>query len=317
MDLDALRARCQRAFGNEAPSQVLNRVRAIVGSAAAMPATEEGRRAVAAYEKLKAGDAPTATELASLQLLIRFTRPAPLVHAGKADDLPRQEYVDAFPNWAGFQSAADRLRLVGRIDRASATLATAQTVGTGLLVATDLLMTNRHVLDELARGTDRLEEGQAVVRFGFEADSFSADTPVPIVDVTAFHPTLDVALLRLKPGAQAALAAPPVIELNPLPDNTDVVVVGYPLDDPDRNPMFIRNIFENRFGVLRAAPGQCTSTFDDGFHHDCSTLGGNSGSPVFTLDGARLVGLHSGGGFLWKNAAVAGPSLASFVDAHR
>jgi V8-like Glu-specific endopeptidase len=313
MDLEQLRSRCERAFGNTAPNLLLNRTRAIVGSATAMPATEEGKLAVEAYRKLQSGDEPTPTELSALQLLIRYTRPAPLVHGGRPDDLVKQEHADVFPNWHTFQDASDPVRLVCRIDQASPSLATAERIGTGLLVAPDLVMTNKHVLDVLSRGADVLQEGQAVVRFGIEDHSFAADAPVPIVGVAAVHKDLDLTLLRLKPtGQPAGLAIS--INSDTLAANTDVVVVGYPLDDPERNPLFIRNIFGAQFGVLRAAPGQCTSTFADGFYHDCSTLGGNSGSPVFSLNGAKLVGIHTGGGFLWKNAAVAGAAIAAFVD---
>ncbi len=315
MDLKRLRERCERAFGTEEPNRVLTRVRAIVGSEGAMPATEEGRLAVEAYRRLKAGEDPTPTQLAALQLLLRMTRPAPLVHNGRPDDLPTQEHVDAFPTWNAFQAATTSLRRVGRIDRGSPTLATADPIGTGILVGDDRLITNHHVVEVLSRGTDTLEEGQAVVRFQFEEGSFGADRPVPIVAVEKLHPTLDLALLRLKAAAvpDSLGDAPPPFDSADLPDNAEVVVVGYPVNDSDRNPMFIGQIFGTDFGVLRAAPGQCTSSFDGGFYHDCSTLGGNSGSPVFSIDGTKLVGLHNSGGFLWKNTAVAGAAVASFV----
>lgn len=315
MDLDKFLDRCVKVFGDLEPDAVLNRVRAIVGSESAMPATEEGKLAVQAFRKLKNGDEPTPMELSALQFLIRLTRPAPLVHKGKPDALQR-EHVDTFPAWAAFQDAVGCLPLVGRIDRASPTLATADRIGTGLLLAADLLLTNRHVVNVLSRGTDRLQEGQAVVRFGFEDDSFDADAPVPITAVASMHETLDMALLRLKPAVPGlpSSSLAPAIDETPLAANTDVVVVGYPLDDKERNPMFIGNIFGTEFGVLRASPGQCTKAFANGFYHDCSTLGGNSGSPVLSLDGARLVGLHTGGGFLWKNAAVSAGAIRQFVD---
>jgi Trypsin-like peptidase domain len=314
MDLDQLRRRCERAFGNAPPDAVLGRVRAIVGSDTAMPATEEGRLAVRAFEKLKNGDAPEPRELAALQLLIRLTRPAPLVRGGRPDDLVRQEHVDVFPDWPAFQQAATSLGAVGRIDRAAPSLAKAETIGTGLRVAADLVITNRHVVDALSRGTDVLQEGQAVVRFAFEFGSSATDAPVPVTGVAGMHPSVDLALLRVKPDVVAAPSTPVAFETAPLAANTDVVVVGYPLDDEERNPLFIRNVFGAQFGVLRASPGQCTAGFQDGFYHDCSTLGGNSGSPVFSIDTARLVGVHSGGGFLWKNTAVALPVIAQFID---
>lgn len=314
MDLQRLRDRCERAFGNEAPNAVLNRVRAIVGSESAMPPTEEGALAIEAYRRLKNGDEPTPKQLAALQFLLRLTRPAPLVHGGKPDDLPTDDHVRAFPAWTAFQQSVSCLPLIGRIDRASPTLATAETIGTGILVAPDRLLTNRHVVDVLSRGTDTLEEGQGVVRFAFEDGSFAADRPVPITAVLKLHPALDLALLRLRAGALPASAPAAAFDGTVVEDNADVVVVGYPVNDSERNPMFIRQVFGAQFGVLRAAPGQCTSSFDDGFYHDCSTLGGNSGSPVFAMDGRRIVGVHSGGGFLWKNTAIPGAAVLPFIS---
>jgi trypsin-like peptidase len=312
-ELEHLRRRSDRAFAGAQPDSVLNRIRAIVGSEAAMPATEEGALAVDAYRRLKAGEEPTPRQLAALQLLIRMTRPAPLVHHGRADDLP-DEHLDTFPNWAVFQNAAQSLRLIGRIDRAGpGPGGRTATVGTGLLLATRLLLTNHHVLLELSRGTDEIEEGQAVVRFDWEDDSFTPVTPVPVVGVAARHATLDAVVLRLK-SAPSGIAAPPAdFDSTPLEPNADVVVVGYPIDDSERNPIFVRTIFAEKFGVLRAAPGQCTTRFESGFYHDCSTLGGNSGSPVFSMETGKVVGLHAGGRFLWKNEAVASGAIATLI----
>jgi V8-like Glu-specific endopeptidase len=41
------------------------------------------------------------------------------------------------------------------------------------------------------------------------------------------------------------------------------------------------------------------------FRHDCSTLGGNSGSCVVDLNTHRVLGLHFGGYYLRYNQAVA------------
>jgi len=47
--------------------------------------------------------------------------------------------------------------------------------------------------------------------------------------------------------------------------------------------------------------------------HDCSTLGGNSGSPVFQLETGRVIGIHRSGFFMYRNEAVDGASLDAFV----
>ena len=123
----------------------------------------------------------------------------------------------------------------------------------------DRLLTNRHVVDVLSRGTDVLEQGQGVVRFGFEDGSFAADRPCRSPAWPGCTRRLDLALLRLGTASLPAAAPMATFDSAPIDDNADVVVVGYPVNDSERNPMFIAQVFGAQFGVLRAAPGQCTS----------------------------------------------------------
>jgi hypothetical protein len=95
-----------------------------------------------------------------------------------------------------------------------------------------------------------------------------------------------------------------------------VVAVGYPSDDPLRNPLFISAIFDDRFGVKRAAPGEVTGLASQSIFHDCSTLGGNSGSPILSMKSAHVVGMHRDGFFMYRNEAVNGALLNEFVKKH-
>lgn len=151
------------------------------------------------------------------------------------------------------------------------------------------------------------------MRFQVEFGDFSPDAPVRILKVASVHPTLDVALLAVETAPLPADSVMPKFSTAPSSTQADVVVAGFPQNDPARNPLFIGPIFGTEFGVLRVAPGQIASLEANGFTHDCSTLGGNSGSPVFDLHTTEVVGLHRGGSFLWTNEAVGGASLASFV----
>ncbi|MCT7341310.1 hypothetical protein N5K55_13525 [Pseudomonas aeruginosa] len=47
--------------------------------------------------------------------------------------------------------------------------------------------------------------------------------------------------------------------------------------------------------------------------HDCSTLGGNSGSAVLSIDGGEVVGLHFGGQFRKTNYAVKASVIRSLL----
>jgi S1-C subfamily serine protease len=314
-----LRARAQRAFPHSTPDAALQRVRAIVGNENAMPANEEGQMAVSALRKLQStdpnGEDPTPAELAALEFMIRITRPAPLFHNGRPDDVARPEQAEVFPSWLAFQSAVPPFsHSIGRIDRAAPSLAKSQTIGTGVRVRNGLLVTNKHVLMDLSRGVGELQPGQGVVRFQWEDGSFAADDPVPILAVGAQHPTLDVVLLKidLRPTPEGQMF--PHFTDNVPVELSDVVATGYPSDDPARNPLFIRQIFGARFNVLRASPGQICKVNGEMFTHDCSTLGGNSGSPLFDLQTAGIIGIHTGGQFLWRNDAISGRAVAEFVS---
>jgi len=309
IDLEVLRRRAARAFAGHSPESALARVRAIVGTSN-LPASFEGNLAKTALDKLQnAGDRPTPRELAALELMLRMMRPAPKIMAAGLDKLSEPEFQQGFPAWNTFRALCQPLGAsIGRIDVGK------DPAGTGFLVAPDVLVTNRHVLDKISNGTRLLEEGQAVVGFRWLADDF--EQPEPITGVIAFDEQFDIALLRVKPQTgrpplQLAASGPKLEQ--------DVAVVGHPYDDPVNNPLFTRVIFGNKWGVKRAAPGEIISVLPGGAQiagHDCSTLGGNSGSPVLALDTAEVVGLHFGGSFLWRNEAVSAPVLSDFISKH-
>jgi hypothetical protein len=313
-DLDRLRDRGLRAFPNANTDAVLNRVRAIVGSEKDIPPDEQGQLAASGLRKLQGledGD-PTPIELAALELMLRMTRPAPLVHNGTPDDFKKPDQSKIFPDWSEFRKLLQPLSdTIGRIDTAGPRLSASDTIGTGFLVSSALLMTNRHVLNDISHQTGLLQVGQAVVRFQVEEGSFAPDQPKQIKRVAAVHDTLDAVLLEIENVTVEAYA----VIAPPRADDTDVVVAGYPTEVSDRNPLFLRSTFGPNLGVLRAAPGQITGAVPNGFTHDCSTLGGNSGSPVFSMNRGEIIGLHSGGSYLWNNQAVDGGSLAAFVKA--
>jgi endonuclease G len=99
----------------------------------------------------------------------------------------------------------------------------------------------------------------------------------------------------------------------PLADTSDVqgeyiAVIGYPARDDRRNdPDAARSIFNDIYEKKRLAPGkiQVVSPRDSlVLQHDCSTLGGNSGSVVFDITSGKAIGLHFGGRFELSNYSV-------------
>lgn len=303
-------ARATRAFQSQPVGQVLDRIKAIVGPNN-MPPMEQSKLAEKALERLQNGKKPTAKQLAALEFVIRLMRPVPMSRAGTLDNLSK-EVAPSFPDWPKFQkSVKPLLYSVGRID-----LWPKESVGTGFLVSDGVLVTNKHVLDQLSKGTGTLEKGQAVVRFKYEFGSPDDETPVNLTGVLAVHDELDIALLKIEKQKFSDAWQPLALDPSPVEGGHAVVAIGYPFDDSKRNPLFISALFENKFGVKRAAPGEVSHLGRQTIFHDCSTLGGNSGSPILSMKTARVVGLHRDGYFLYRNEAVDGASLNEFVQPH-
>lgn len=308
-NLQRLLARANRALGEHDIPDAVAKFRAIIGTT--IPAGEV--EASAAWTKLRNGEAPTPDELMALEIVIRLLRPAPLSRAGQLADLPDQQGHNLYPQelkdqWSAFRAKVQPLLYsIGRVNLTDGTH-----IGTGFLVADDLLATNRHVLADLSFGTEVLRPRTAQVVF--QGEDGTANRPEHIADIRGardVHPTLDIALLELAPTSRPV----PVISAASLAEGERVVAIGYPAKDGARNPLFLDSVFAGKYGVKRAALGEVLdgSATPDLFH-DCSTLGGNSGSPIFSLETAEVVGIHRGGFFMYRNEALDGASLDHFVS---
>lgn len=187
-------------------------------------------------------------------------------------------------------------------------------VGTGFLVARDVLMTNRHVAMEFTapKGNGRwgIAPGiRASVDFREEHLGMQS-SEVRIKGLIGIHGKYDMALFRLEAGGD--LPEPLPLSSGPGPveqlPGRQLYVVGYPAWDGRRNdPEPMQRLFANVYNVKRLQPGSFMRYLNGNnlFTHDCSTLGGNSGSPVLDLDSHRIIGLHFGGSFQKFNNAVA------------
>jgi len=303
-------ARAQRTFGELRVDEAVAKVRAIVG----LPNVPDSEKAAqAALDKLRSGrERPTALELAALEFVIRMMRPAPLSKNGQLDPLPAKKGSSVYQPaavaaWDTFRThVAPRLYSIGRLDR---TAGANPEIGTGFLVAPTLVLTNHHVVTQLSHGVDQLDAGMAVIRFYQEFEGPEPVPSCPVTRVVAIHPTLDMALLEVKlPDARPIIE----IETGAVPPNLMVGAIGYPYKD-DRNPLFVDKIYAGIYGVKRGAFGELLPPDAALVSHDCSTLGGNSGSPIFALETGKLIGLHFTGEFMYRNDAVRASDIALFV----
>ncbi|NMO21140.1 trypsin-like peptidase domain-containing protein [Pyxidicoccus fallax] len=176
-------------------------------------------------------------------------------------------------------------------------------LGTGFLVAEDVVMTNRHVAVAFSRERGAgwsLMLGVAPRIDWLGEHERDVQAVLSIQDVIAIHPEHDLALLRLGPARGQAPRTPLRLAATK-PDTTApraVYTVGYPMKDHTNTPPeVLLRYFENVFGVKRLQPGELLSVDPDvkQLAHDCSTLGGSSGSPVVDLESNTVIGLHFGG----------------------
>lgn len=187
-------------------------------------------------------------------------------------------------------------------------------VGTAWLVAPATLMTNRHVASKFCRRRRRswtFRPGmQSRIDFVREQDS-TGSLQFEITEAIGVHDDHDLALLRIEGASRDGRPLPdPLAVAASAPRDLlgrEVYLVGYPMSDPDRNePEAIQRIFRDVFDVKRLQPGRTIgySTALSALEHDCSTLGGNSGSPLVDLETNLVIGLHFGGTYEVGNYAV-------------
>jgi endonuclease G len=280
--------------------------------------SDGGKTAAAtnALEKLRRNEEPTLGEASAFEAIIRpRTRPIVDVIAGS--------YAKPAEPWTHFDATAIRTRFnaaipaVGRINLPPGM--GSPFAGTGFVVGNGLLMTNRHVAGLFATGlgTRGLRFTHDVgVNFLHERDN-PGSIEFDLVEIAMIHPWWDMALLRvaglteLKP---IALSHRVPEELN----GQDIAVIGYPAKDPRNDVATQMQIFGGTFDIKRLQPGKLWErrtvvSFRNRVNavtHDCSTLGGNSGSVVLLADSGAAAALHFAGRFRDANFAVPTYELA-------
>ncbi|OWK22175.1 hypothetical protein AJ88_15675 [Mesorhizobium amorphae CCBAU 01583] len=79
----------------------------------------------------------------------------------------------------------------------------------------------------------------------------------------------------------------------------------------------MEELYLGRYDVKRAAPGLALPRDGASWRHDCTTLGGASGSPVLDPRTGAAVGLHFAGLFEEANFAVPASILRDYVARRR
>ncbi|MCC6510473.1 MAG: DNA/RNA non-specific endonuclease [Pirellulaceae bacterium] len=238
------------------------------------------------------------------------SRPTFLIKNGQVDPLSSVlgTWGDKLTTHSSQLEAA--IACVGRIDHPAASLGY---MGTGFLVQPDLVVTNRHVLQAIGAWNGRkwqLASGIAI-DFGHEWNATSTlnrrlvdevvfATPKAVNPYQIDHSVLDLAILRLKPTAN-----PPKQFFQLTTSKTwmyaggTIFTIGYPGPPPATVPQsLLEQLFKSQYGYKRLAPGVVMPAGPANWTlaHDATTLGGNSGSVIISIDANGFAaGLHYGG----------------------
>ncbi len=208
------------------------------------------------------------------------------------------------------------IRAVGRVEVANNP--DFEWVGTAWLIGKDIVVTNRHVVQEFAQRKGQTfeflpgfpENGPMRASIDFlEEHHRSNDATFVVKDILyiADRGGPDMALLKVekKDGTRVELAGALRLAKETSVEKEFVATLGYPAADsrvPDQD--LVKKFFGDIYNKKRLAPGQVLREHDGLLMHDCSTLGGNSGSCIVRIDTGEVVGLHFSGLFLRENRAV-------------
>jgi phosphatidylserine/phosphatidylglycerophosphate/cardiolipin synthase-like enzyme/S1-C subfamily serine protease len=202
---------------------------------------------------------------------------------------------------------------VGRIELTNSELSWA---GTGWMIEEGIVVTNRHVIEIFSRMDS---SGRFVFRRGFSAGEITSDIDFleeedradrnehPVGSILWASDEYDVAFLSVSRASGGPALPTPIRLSERIEVDSLIAAIGYPARDPTiPDQELVRRVFGDVYEKKRLSPGKVMS-MGEVLRHDCSTLGGNSGSALIDLETGEAVGLHFGG-YLDDSANVAVPA---------
>lgn len=266
-------------------------------------------------------------DIAALEAIVqRFGRPPLLIRGGEVELEPLPDFPKEIRGWIA--GAQRWIPSVGRVEFVNHNMSWG---GTGWIIETRgrsrIVATNRHVAKIVAR---RRADGRAVfmrspsgVPFGMKIDfeeevgstGDERTVAVAAVEYLADDLSADVALLRIEPG-DFELPDPFDLADSEARKGHVVALIGYPAHDSRNDEADQARYFRDLYEVKRFAPGFIMQplTGSTNLIHDCTSLGGNSGSPVLSLEHGKVVGLHFSGLYGKFNSAVGVETLKKLIE---
>jgi endonuclease G len=277
----------------------------------------------ASHETIKKAMVGSTPELPRAEAMIHLhLRPALLIKNNKIETPDSVELRNRMRPF--LKKIEHTIPSVGRIEFVGSNL---RYGGTGWMISEDTIVTNRHVAELVAE-----KRGKSIVfrknfmgiameaLIDFKEEYIDANVATPEFEVelekvlymTANRTNLpDIAFLRIKKNAK--LPAPLFVSDKELKEKQFISVIGYPAYDVEGviSDIAAGNVFNGIYEVKRCSPGEVLESVKSAnyFTHDCTTLGGNSGSVVIDNETGEAVGLHWAGTVKTANYAVKGKEV--------
>ncbi len=291
------------------------RLDVVRGSSSAERGSELGLLVRAGADVLRSGRRPASEEeQAGLEAIVHlYSRPAIAI---QNDSFKLAPGIDR--EWRTLETHRSKIESIipsaGRINVDGHALY--DWIGTGFRIGNDAVLTNRHVAQEFAdsdMGWTFIEGIDVSIGMRHEHNQKREKVAYQLVGPVRVHNVYDAALIRLESSTPSASCVHFASSDSNARRGRDVYVVGFPAHDERREiSNAMRRIFGDLFGVKRLSPGRslgCRRRKIRGERvqvliHDCSTLGGNSGSCVIDVETNEVIGLHYGGKYRRRNVAV-------------
>ncbi len=289
-----------------------------------------------ALESLEIGAPPEPAFEIALETIVNDERPVLFVVDDRLDTnqvtikgIEAQDLVDKMKTADAW--LRNFMPLVGRVDVSNFP---GEYVGTGWFVDENIVVTNRHVASLIARHDGRkfvfkLGVGNRPINADvnttheFDDAGFDASRNFKVDEVLYIEPDSgpnDIAFLKVRRRASGVVPKSIPVARTDVGAERLVCAIGYPARASRRvipDQQLMNDLYLGRFDIKRAAPGFTMPMAGGTTRHDCTTLGGNSGSVVIDLQTKEAVGLHFAGLYQETNFAVRASVLRQYIDTKR
>jgi endonuclease G len=195
-------------------------------------------------------------------------------------------------------------------------------IGTGVAFSNSRIVTNRHVAEaflDLSSEKPVWKSDPNGNKFRVRIDMLAehgrpGSRTFPLSEVIHVNPANapDLALFEFD-GAGGYTTLSEIGDASA--SEEDIAAIGFPSNESVTGynlKRAIQRVFRNLFGVKRISPGATRGAGGQGLLHDCSTLGGSSGSAIVSLKTGKLVAIHASRGV--TNSAVTGANVRRLLE---